>query len=43
MKPLLFLLSVLLLGSCSPEPEVFTGPFLIRDGITYHQDTEESE
>jgi len=54
MKPLLLLLSVFLLVSCSqevpietptevtPQPlEVVTGPFLFRDGITYHQDTNE--
>ena len=39
MKPFLLLLSVFLLGSCSqkiPESKV-----LIRDGIRYHQDTNE--
>ena len=26
----------------TPQPlEVVTGPFLVRDGITYHQDTNE--
>ena len=39
MKPLLFLISVFLLSSYSYSQEVFTGPFLIRDGIYYHQDT----
>ncbi len=41
MKPLLLILSVFLLSSYSYSQEVFTGPFLIRDGIYYHQDTNE--
>ena len=48
MKRLLTTLCLVLLSSCSQEvptevtsqsPEVITGPVLIRDGITYHQDT----
>jgi antitoxin component YwqK of YwqJK toxin-antitoxin module len=31
----------LVLSACSQEPEVITGPILIRDGITYHQYTNE--
>ena len=31
----------LVLSGCSQELEVFTGPFLIRDGITYDQNTDE--
>jgi cytochrome c biogenesis protein CcmG/thiol:disulfide interchange protein DsbE len=49
-RSLLTILSLVLLSSCSqevptevtPQPlEVVTGPFLIRDGIRYHQDTNE--
>jgi antitoxin component YwqK of YwqJK toxin-antitoxin module len=35
------LVSLLLIISCSQEDEVFTGPFLIKDGVTYDQDTNE--
>jgi antitoxin component YwqK of YwqJK toxin-antitoxin module len=38
---LLTILCLVLLVSCSQEPEVFTGTFIVRDGITYHQDTNE--
>jgi antitoxin component YwqK of YwqJK toxin-antitoxin module len=38
MKRLL-LLTVILLTSCSNEPEVFSGPYLTRDGILYNQET----
>ena len=38
---LITILCLVLLSSCSQEPEVFTGPFIVRDGITYHQDTNE--
>ena len=31
----------LVLSACSQEPEVFTGPFIVRDGITYDQNTNE--
>jgi len=44
---LLTILCLVLLVSCSQEPEVvqepevFTGPFLVRDGVTYDQNTNE--
>ena len=47
---LLTILCLVLLSSCSQEvptevtpqsPEVVTGPFIFRDGLTYHQDTNE--
>ena len=38
---LLTIFSIFLLSSYSFSQEVFTGPFLIRDGIYYHQDTNE--
>ena len=38
---LLTILCLVLLVSCSQEPEVFNGPFLTRDGITYDQNTNE--
>ena len=38
---LLTILSVFLLSSHSYSQEVVTGPFHIRDGIYYHQDTNE--
>jgi antitoxin component YwqK of YwqJK toxin-antitoxin module len=38
---LLTILCLVLLSSCSQETEVVTGHILIRDGITYHQDTNE--
>ena len=38
---LLTILCLVLLISCSQEPEVVTGPFLVREGITYYQDTDE--
>ena len=41
LKPLLLLVSVFLLSSCSPTPEVVTGPFFVKDGILYEQDTNE--
>ena len=50
MKRLLTILCLVLLVSCSnevptevtPQPlEVVTGPFLVRDGITYDQNTNE--
>ena len=41
MKQLLTILCLVLLVSCSQEPEVFTGPFITRDDITYHQNTNE--
>ena len=41
MKKLLTVLCLVLLSSYSYSQEVVTGPFLIRDGITYHQDTNE--
>jgi antitoxin component YwqK of YwqJK toxin-antitoxin module len=36
---LLTILCLVLLSVHSYSQEVVTGPFLIRDGITYHQDT----
>ena len=41
MKRLLTILCLVLLVSCSQDSEVFTGTFIVRDGITYHQDTNE--
>ena len=41
MKQLLIILSLVLLSYCSQEPEVVTGPFIVRDGITYDQNTNE--
>ena len=41
MKESLTILSVFFLSFYSYSQEVFTGPFLIRDGIYYHQDTNE--
>ena len=38
---LLAIFSVFFLSFYSYSQEVFTGPFLIRDGIYYHQDTNE--
>ena len=35
------ILCLVLLSVHSYSQEVFTGPFLIRDGITYHQETNE--
>ena len=39
MKKLLPILCLVLLVSCSNEPEVLTGPLLTKDGITYDQKT----
>lgn len=33
------LVFLLLTISCSQEDKIFTGPFLIKDGVTYDQDT----
>jgi len=33
------LVFLLLIISCSQEDKIFTGPFLIKDGVTYDQDT----
>ena len=41
MKKLLTILCLVLLSSYSYSQEVVTGPFLFRDGIPYHQDTNE--
>ena len=38
---LLTILSLVLLSVHSYSQEVFTGPFLVRDGITYDQKTNE--
>ena len=38
---LLIILCLVLLSVLSYSQEVVKGPFLIRDGITYHQDTNE--
>ena len=39
MKKLLTILCLVMVASCSQEPEILTGPFLIRDGIKYDQKT----
>ena len=39
MKKLLTILCVVLVASCSQEPEILTGPFVIRDGVKYDQKT----
>ena len=41
MKKLLTFFCLILLSPHSYSQDVFTGPFLERDGITYHQDTNE--
>jgi len=41
MKKILTILCLVLLSVHSYSQDVVTGPFLIRDGITYHQDTNE--
>ena len=41
MKKLLTILCLVLLSSCSQEPEVITGPFVFKNGITYDQTTNE--
>ena len=41
MNKIITILSLILLISCSQEPEVFTGPFVIRDGIKFDQKTNE--
>ena len=41
MKNILTILCLVLLSSCSQEPEVFTGPFVTRDGVKYDQNTNE--
>ena len=41
MKKLLTFFCLILLSGHSHSQDVFTGPFLERDGITYHQDTNE--
>ena len=41
MKRLLTILCLVLLSVHSYSQEVVTGPFLIRNGITYYQDTNE--
>ena len=41
MKKILTILCLVLLSSCSQEPEVFTGPFVTRDGVKYDQNTNE--
>ena len=41
MKPLLPFLVVLLLIPCANSQEVVTGPFVIRENIIYHEDTNE--
>ena len=38
---IIIILCLVLLVSCSQEPEVVAGHILIRDGITYLQDTNE--
>jgi antitoxin component YwqK of YwqJK toxin-antitoxin module len=38
---IIVILCLVLLSSCSQDTEVLTGHILIRDGITYHQDTNE--
>ena len=39
MRTILTILCLVLLSSCSQESEVVTGPFLIRDGVTFDQNT----
>ena len=41
MKKILTILCLAFLSSCSQEPEVFTGPFVTRDGVKYDQNTNE--
>jgi len=41
MKKVLTIICLVLLSSCSQEPEVLTGPFVTRDGIKYDQNTNE--
>jgi len=41
MNKLITTLCLVLLSVHSYSQEVITGPFLIRDGVTYHQDTNE--
>jgi antitoxin component YwqK of YwqJK toxin-antitoxin module len=41
MKKIITILCLVLLSSCSQEPEVFTGPFVTRDGVKYDQNTNE--
>ena len=41
MQKILSILCLVLLSSCSQEPEVFTGPFVTRDGVKYDQNTNE--
>ena len=40
MKRLLTILCLLILTSCSEEPEILQGPFLIKEGIKYDQKTD---
>ena len=39
MRTILTILCLVLLSSCSQESEVVTGTFLIRDGVTFDQNT----
>ena len=41
MKPLFPFLSVLLLIPCADSQEVVTGPFVIRENVIYHENTNE--
>ena len=41
MKKIITILCLVLLSSCSQEPEVFTGPFVTRGGVEYDQNTNE--
>ena len=41
MKKTLTILCLVLLSSCSQEPEVLTGPFVTRDGVKYDQNINE--
>ena len=41
MKPLLPFLGVLLLSPCVDSQEIVTGPFVIRENVIYHEDTNE--
>ena len=38
---IIVILCLVLLVSCSQEPEVVTGPFVFKNGITYDQTTNE--
>ena len=41
MKPLLIAI-FLLATACAEEPEVFSGPYLTRDGVLFDQETNQA-